>query len=68
MNVERVVPVGRPAGMLRCPSCGCQLGASDNPAIGYITHCSFCDVRLVVRVEGPAILLAVAAGQHDRSK
>lgn len=59
MNIRRVTPVGRPSGMLRCPECGWPLGASDNPATGYLVECSGCKARLVMRIEGPAIMVAV---------
>jgi transcription elongation factor Elf1 len=59
MNIERVTPAGRPTGMLCCPDCGHQLGRADNPATGYLTRCSLCGISLSVRIDGPAILIAV---------
>lgn len=59
MNVERVTPVGRPDGILHCPACGWRLGETTNPATGYLTQCSGCKARLVMRIEGPAILVTV---------
>lgn len=59
MKIERVVPVGRPPGILHCPACGAKLGHSLNPATGYFTHCGRCDAELVMRIEGAAIMVAV---------
>jgi hypothetical protein len=59
MNTTRVTPVGRPPGIIHCPACGAKLGRSDDPAVGYYTHCGICDVELSVRIKGPAILIGV---------
>jgi hypothetical protein len=57
--IERMVPAGRLDGILRCPACGAQLGRANDPAVGYYTHCGVCDVELVMRIEGPAIMVTV---------
>jgi transcription elongation factor Elf1 len=59
MNITRVVPAGRPEGILRCPSCGARLGEARNPAVGYLTHCGLCEARLNVRIEGPRIFVTL---------
>jgi hypothetical protein len=59
MNITRVTPVGRPPGIIHCPACGAKLGRSDDPAVGYYTHCGVCDAKLVMRIEGSAILVTV---------
>lgn len=58
MNIERVTPVGRPPGILHCPNCATPLGKSDDPAVGYLTKCSLCGVRLTVRIDGTRIFFA----------
>jgi hypothetical protein len=61
VRIERVTPVGRQPGIVRCPSCGAKLSESSNPATGYFTRCSLCRVELSVRTEGEALLVSVKA-------
>jgi hypothetical protein len=59
VRIERVVPVGRLPGILHCPSCGWPLGDARNPATGYLVECSGCKAKLVMRIEGAAIMVTV---------